>query len=291
MKLKIINQMKKIIIIVFFLSYFSSIAQKNNNTTTKPFTLGQVEEIQSNVLNEKRILNIYLPDGYDSKNANKYAVIYVLDGTATEDFIHITGLVNYFTFPWIDRIPNSIVVGIANVDRKRDFTSPPTVKAIQDRYPTAGGSENFINFIEKEVQPFIEKKFNTNSDKTLIGQSLGGLVATEILFKKPHLFNKYIIISPSLWWNDGELLKYDSAILKEDYKEEKSIYIGVGKEGLGPIFDNHVMEVDANILFDKIKYGKSKTIKSVFDYLPDEDHATVTHPAVFNAFKLLYPKK
>lgn len=283
--------MKKILFLTVLSCFFNCLAQKTTKPSTKTFSLGQIEEISSNILNEKRTLNIYLPDGYDAKNPNKYAVIYVLDGSATEDFIHITGLVQYFTFPWIERIPNAIVVGLANVDRKRDFTTPPTIKAIEERYPTSGGSEKFISFLEKEVQPYIEKNFNTNSEKTIIGQSLGGLIATEILFKKPHLFNKYIIISPSLWWNDGELLKYDPAILNENYTEQKSIYIGVGKEGLGPIFDNHVMEVDANILYDKIKSGKSKSVNVVFDYLPDEDHATVTHPAVFNAFKLLYPKK
>ncbi|MFK7001071.1 alpha/beta hydrolase [Flavobacterium oreochromis] len=282
--------MKKLLCLGFFFYSLITQAQKNTSTATpKTFNLGIVEEITSNILNEKRILNIYLPQGYN--NQESYPVIYVLDGSADEDFIHIAGLVQYFTFPWIERIPKSIVVGIANKDRKRDFTSTPNQQVIRDRYPTSGGSEKFMAFIENELQPFLNKNYKTTNEKTIIGQSLGGLLATEILFKKPYLFDKYIIISPSLWWNDGELLKQNPEILNENFQQGKSIYIGVGKEGLSPIFDNHVMEVDANILFDKIKYGKSKTVKVIFDYLPEEDHATVTHPAAFNAFKLLYPKK
>ncbi|GEM58474.1 esterase [Flavobacterium columnare] len=282
--------MKKLLFLSFFFYSLIAQAQKNTSTlTSKSFHLGIVDEIASGVLNEKRILNIYLPQGYNKQE--RYPVIYVLDGSADEDFIHIAGLVQYFTFPWIERIPKSIVVGIANTDRKRDFTSTPNQQIVKDRYPTSGGSEKFIAFIENELQPYISKNYTTTNDKTIIGQSLGGLLATEILFKKPHLFDQYIIISPSLWWNDGELLKLNPDVLNENFQQNKSIYIGVGKEGLGPIFDNHVMEVDANLLFDKIKYGKSKTVKVVFDYLPEEDHATVTHPAVFNAFKLLYPKK
>ncbi|AEW85773.1 alpha/beta hydrolase [Flavobacterium columnare] len=282
--------MKKLLFMSFFFYSLIAQAQKNTSTlTSKSFHLGIVDEIASGVLNEKRILNIYLPQGYNKQE--RYPVIYVLDGSADEDFIHIAGLVQYFTFPWIERIPKSIVVGIANTDRKRDFTSTPNQQIVKDRYPTSGGSEKFIAFIENELQPYISKNYTTTNDKTIIGQSLGGLLATEILFKKPHLFDQYIIISPSLWWNDGELLKLNPDVLNENFQQNKSIYIGVGKEGLGPIFDNHVMEVDANLLFDKIKYGKSKTVKVVFDYLPEEDHATVTHPAVFNAFKLLYPKK
>jgi len=107
--------------------------------------------------------------------------------------------------------------------------------------------------------------------------------------KKPTLFNKYIIISPSLWWDDGSLLKQASALLQENFSQETGIYIGVGKEGLGLGPNPHVMEVDANILADKLKQTKSKTVHVHFDYLPQEDHATIGHIAVFNAFRILYP--
>ncbi len=125
----------------------------------------------------------------------------------------------------------------------------------------------------------------------IIGQSLGGLLATEILLKKPKLFNKYMIISPSLWWDNGSLLKQNSSLLYEDFSQSTGIYIGVGKEGLSPGNIPHVMEVDANLLAEKLKAGKSKTVQVNFDYLPEEDHATITHQAIFNAFRLLYPLK
>ena len=123
----------------------------------------------------------------------------------------------------------------------------------------------------------------------LIGQSLGGLLATEVLLKHPLLFNKYIIISPSLWWDNGSLLNAPSAILSDGFKQNTGVYIGVGKEGLAPSHTPHVMEVDANLLSDKIKGTKSKQLTVYFDYLPQEDHATITHQAIFNALRLLYP--
>jgi predicted alpha/beta superfamily hydrolase len=259
------------------------------SSSAKPFVLGVIDEIQSEQLAEKRVLNIYLPEGYSKNDTLKYPVIYLLDGSADEDFIHVVGLVQFNTFPWINRIPKSIVVGIANIDRRRDFTYPTTLEEDKKRYKTAGKSENFIAFLEKELQPYIESNYKTSNSKTIIGQSLGGLLATEILLKKPTLFNKYIIISPSLWWDNLSLLKQSSLLLEESFKQKTDVYIGVGKEGLAPSDIPHVMEVDANLLVERIQSTKSKSVNVYFDYLPQEDHATVTHQAIFNAFRLLYP--
>lgn len=87
---------------------------------SKPFVLGVIDEIQSSILAEKRTLNIYLPEGYQQGDTTRYPVIYLLDGSADEDFIHVVGLVQFNNFPWINRVPKSIVVGIVNTDRRRD---------------------------------------------------------------------------------------------------------------------------------------------------------------------------
>lgn len=262
---------------------------ENSKNEVKEFVLGYVENIHSNILNENRTLNIYLPEDYNKDT--KYPVIYLLDGSADEDFIHIVGIVQYNTFAWVDRIPKSIVVGIANTNRKKNFTSPSNRESDKKLIPDNGGSEKFISFIEKELQPYIEKKYKTTEAKTIIGQSLGGLLATEILFTKPQLFNKYIIISPSIWWKDGYLLDGQPSILNKDYATPTAIYIGVGREGSIDRSKNHIMENDAKLLAEKIKESQSPSIKVYFDYLPQENHATITHQAVFNAFRLLYPTK
>jgi len=278
------------ILIVCFIVTVSAAQTKSAGppVSSKPFILGVIDEIHSDALAEKRILNIYLPDDYNKNDTLTYPVIYLLDGSADEDFIHIVGLVQFNNFPWINRVSKSIVVGIANVDRKRDFTHTTAMAEDQKRYPTTGHSDKFISFIEKELQPYIEKKYRTNNSKTIIGQSLGGLLATEILLKNPGLFNKYIIVSPSLWWNNGYLLQQATGLIN-NIQRPTAVYIGVGKEGLAPTEIPHVMEVDANVLADKLKSSGNKNLQVFFDYLPAEDHATITHQAVFNAFRILYP--
>ena len=269
---------RNIIILTFFLitssSYAQTLPEKINETD---FSIGKSIKIKSTILNEPRDLNIYLPLSYSSDNTKTYPVIYLLDGSKDEDFIHISGIVQFGSFSWINMIPESIVVGIGNVDRGRDFTSPSQNELDQKEFPTSGQSENFITFIQAELQPFIDSTFRTSDSKTIIGQSLGGLLAIEILLKKPELFDNYIIVSPSLWWNDEKLL----AIEPVAYDSHKSIYVAVGKEG-------EVMERTARELFDKLQKDKKENTKLFFEFLEDKSHGDALHIAVYHAFEKIF---
>ena len=246
---------------------------------SKPFVLGQINEIQSKILAEKRVLNIYLPVGYNQNDTIKYSVIYLLDGSADEDFIHIAGLVQFSTFPWVNTLPKSILVGIANVDRRRDFTFPTTIEQDKKNYPTTGGSANFITFIENELQPFIEKNYKTDSVKTIIGESLGGLLATEILLKKPRLFTNYIIVSPSLWWDKESLLTKQPVVVNKDFAQPTFIYLAVGNEG-------DTMINDMWKLAAIFKKGNQIFLHVNAEYLSKEDHGTILHQAVYDAIQI-----
>lgn len=248
-------------------------------STTNPITIGETREIKSDILKENRILLIYLPASYSSESSKKYPVIYLLDGSIDEDFIHIVGLVQFGSFSWINMIPESIIVGIANTDRKKDFTYPSTNKQDKTELPTSGKSAAFIGFIEKELQPYIDSNFSTTSSKTIIGQSLGGLLATEILFKKPNLFDKYIIVSPSLWWDNESLL----ALQPATYTSKKSIYIAVGKEGT-------IMERTAKALHDKINEQKKTNTTVFYSFFANQNHGDALHLAVYDAFEKLFKK-
>lgn len=243
-------------------------------------TIGEKIIFKSEVLAEDRKLNVYLPNGYHKDSAKTYPVIYLLDGSIDEDFIHISGIVQFGSFSWINIIEESIVVGVSNVDRKRDFTFPTTIEKDKKDFPTTGKSENFIRFIENELQPLIESNYKTNSNKTIIGQSLGGLLATEILLKKPDLFSNYIIISPSLWWDSQSLLNYEQV----PFTSKKSIYIAVGKEG-------RIMQRDAKDLYKKIKKGNKENVKLYFQFFKKQNHGDVLHLAVYNAFEKMFKRE
>ncbi len=275
--------MKKTILILLgsILIHLAAAAQISN----RPFTIGIIDSLHSELLQETRTINVYLPQSYATDTTATYPVIYLLDGSADEDFIHIAGLVQFFNFPWINRFPESIVIGIGNTNRKRDFTFPVSnldfLKPLgfnAGMFPSYGGSAAFISFIEKELQPYVNRHYRTTGGKTLIGQSLGGLLASEILLKHTALFDTYILVSPSLWWGKEALLQQ-----VPDFRATKGslkVYLATGNEG-------EVMTGNAQQLSALLRKNGADNV--ILDYLPGEDHATIGHQAVYNAFRSLYP--
>jgi uncharacterized protein len=251
---------------------------------SRPFILGRIDSIRSIHWKEARVLNIYLPPDYEKDSLTQYPVIYLLDGSADEDFIHIAGLVQYLNFPWINILPKSILVGIANQDRRRDFTFPTNNQKDKKESPTSGGSAIFIDFLEKELQPFIESQFRVKAPKTLIGESLGGLLAAEILFTKPHLFDQYIIVSPSLWWNDESLLKTNSSLAGSGQLSGIKVFVSAGNEGAQ-------MAKDVSTFMSILQESKSGGVQSNYFGFPNETHATIFHRAVYKGFEILNNKR
>lgn len=268
----------KHLLFLSFLVFFTSplFAQE-----TKPLTIGEIKTLKSVVLKEDRTLNIYLPSTYDSSKS--YPVIYVLDGSMNEDFLHITGLVQFFNMTF--GMPDFIVVGIANVDRKRDFTFHTDLKDLKKDYPTTGHSEKFIRFIESELQPYISKQYKTTDTRYLIGQSLGGLLASEILLKHSTLFTHYLIVSPSLWWDDESLLKAAPELVAKQDWSGTFVYVSVGKG------EDKIMQREASQLYELLKKTNKPGLQTAFKLMTDDNHATILHRSLYEALLILFPYK
>jgi predicted alpha/beta superfamily hydrolase len=268
---------KKLLIFfnMLFAFQFMVFAQKGN---VKPLTIGEIRTVNSKILKEERTLNIYLPQNFNKTKS--YPVIYLLDGSMNEDFIHVTGLIQFFNQMY--SMPETIVVGITNIDRKRDFTFHTDLKDLQKDYPSTGHSDKFMSFLEKELKPYIESQFKT-TDTYLFGQSLGGLLATEILLKKPEMFDNYFIISPSLWWDDESLLKQASQVVSKIPDTKKFIYISVGKG------EHPVMVKDAEDLYDILKKANKKNWTVEYKMMETDNHATILHRSLYEGLVKLFP--
>ena len=268
--------MKRILLICFvFLATFLTNAQE-------PLTIGEKHTIESKILNEERTLNIQLPFNFNPDSS--YAVMYVLDGSAHEDFLHVVGLIQFFQLQM--GMPEIIVVGIENVDRKRDFCHYTDDKELQKEFPTTGHSDKFMLFMETELQPYVESNFKTTNQKLIVGQSLGGLMATEFLLKKPELFTHYLIVSPSLWWDNNSLLNSAEDLLSKQKHKPDFVYVAVGAK------EHPVMRRDAKSISKKLKKAITPNQKLYFNKMKDEDHATILHNALYEGLLKLYsPQK
>lgn len=247
----------------------------------KSLELGETRELISNELGETRSLNIYLPPSYSADSSKHYPVIYLLDGSIHEDFMHVVGVVQFLTM--IEAMPESIVVGIANVDRRRDFTFPTTIEQDLKDYPTTGSSAKFVAFLDKELKPFVSKNYRITEETSIIGQSLGGLLATEILFKHPGLFQNYLIVSPSLWWDNESLFGELNGIYSKVFAGNQHVLISVGQEG-------KVMVDDAQKLSKLLKKYTPFSKNISYRYFPEENHLTILHNAIYQSLVELYKK-
>jgi len=213
---------------LFLLFSFYSFAQ------TDKVVIGNIDSIESKILNEQRKIWVYVPNGgstTDLSSNQKYPVVYLLDGDA--HFYSVVGMIQQLSHVNGNTVcPEMIVVGIPNTDRTRDLTPThmdvdPFTKDSSAFLKTSGGGENFISFMEKELMPFIESKYPTAPYKMLIGHSFGGLAVMQTFVHHTSLFNSYICIEPSMWWDNENLLKETKAFLKNTKLEEKSLYLGI----------------------------------------------------------------
>jgi predicted alpha/beta superfamily hydrolase len=266
--------MKSSISLAFFLVLFLT-----SHAQTTPLNIGEIHTLSSNILEEERTINIHLPATYDSTKS--YPVIYLLDGSINEDFLHVCGLEQFFNLQF--KMPEFIIVGIANIDRKRDFTFPTEIEDLKKDYPTTGHSAAFIRFLEEELKPYIEQHFPTNGTNYLIGQSLGGLLATEVLLRKAPLFTHYLIVSPSLWWDDQSLLDEADSLIQQQNFEHTYVYVSVGEK------EHPIMVKDAKRLFKVLSEINPEGIRLDFNLMKKENHATILHNSIYEAFLGLFP--
>ncbi len=183
----------------------------------------------SNVLNEDRVIWVRMPAAAQGKKES-YPVLYMTDGGtnvneigSTIDFLADTNF-----------MPPLIVVGITNTDRARDLTpSHAGVKhsdGTVDPVPTSGGADKFLDFIQTELVPEIEKRYPTQPYRILTGHSLGGLFVVHALIARPDLFNAYIASSPSLWWDDFRVLHQAQEFFLKQKEFKKTLFFSLGNE-------------------------------------------------------------
>lgn len=241
--------------------------------------------LHSKVLNEDRLLWVRFPADY-AHNSERYGVIYQPDapGSVSEmgsvlDFLADEG-----------RIPPMILVGIGNTDRMRDLT--PTRADLKnddgsiEHYPSSGGGDRFLDFIQDEVIPEIERRYRTTPYRVFSGHSVGALMAIHALRTRPSLFNAYIAASPSLQWDDERELRDFEKFLASNggLKQPKSLFVSLANEGANgrPI----------GKYFARLERGLSssapKGLAWKSEHFPDETHSSTVLRAHYAGLRFIF---
>ncbi len=157
--------------------------------------------IPSQHLGEERTINVWIPEHHSEPRP----VLYMADGGLKEDFPHIANTLAKLIKA--KKIKPVILVGIENTQRRRDLTGFTEIESDKKIAPVVGGSEQFRAFIKDELFPEISKRYKTNNEKGIIGESASGLFVMETFFLTPEMFDYYIAFDPSLWWNNHYLVR------------------------------------------------------------------------------------
>jgi len=265
---------------------FSGISQFDQNDK-KQIVIGEANSLYSEILQEQREIWIHTPEGIDS--TKQYPVIYVLD--ASEHFYVVTGMLKQLT-PF--NIPESIIVGITNTDRIRDFT--PTNVAFQRgrESKTSGGAHDFIKFIEKELKPYLKSNYPVNNMSTIVGHSTGGLFVVYAYTHHLEVFDNYLAIDPSLWWDKENLVTQSIGLINKSTHQNESLYIAVANSSgidtvkIRKLNSEQTEMLRANLKFHDVLLKNSSQLDFVWDYQGSEDHGSVVVPGLYNGLRSLF---
>lgn len=245
-----------------------------------PIFIGATVTINSEVLEQPRTINVYVPPNYDAEDEPRFPVLYLIDGGIEQDFHHITGLAQHGA---ISRTFDAmIVVGIETENRQFELTSPSDEERYPDWMRPNGNAANFRAFIRSEVMPWVEANYRTNGHNTVIGESLAGYFVADSFLRDPALFDDYVAISPSLWWDNGSLIDEAETLLAAHDDAPRQLYLSIGNEG-GPMHRRleelvALLEADAPDNLQWLYVDRSAT----------EHHGSIFHIAALDAFRTLY---
>lgn len=271
--------------------------EMNHKKNDYQFVIGQADSLNSKILGELRKIWVYIPDNTQTKNLQtKYPVVYLLDGSF---FFHsVTGMIEYLGTS--EAIPKMAVISIQNTSRGRDLT--PTHMDVSiwtgDSIPNSGGGDKFMDFIEYELIPYVENKYNLSDYRTFIGHSLGGLTVINTIVDRPYLFDNYIAIEPSLWWDNQYILRVADTSFNKPKYSRKSLFVGVANT-MHPNFDMDRLYLDTSkntihlrSLLQFVNILEKKTNNGLhfgWKFYTNDDHTSAAFITEYDALRFMFP--
>ena len=226
--------------------------------------------IKSQAVDEDRTILVKVPVNYERSEA-RYPVVYMLDAHHPQNAM-MAGIIEQQV--WGDVMPESIIVGIQNTNRLRDMTPTPG-----DR-PGAGGADKFLQFIETEVIPFVDKNYRTQPFRSIAGHSLAGLFVVNAFVERPDSFNAYIAASPNVHWDNNYVIKRAEEAFRKRKEWNKFLFVALGDEPAYTAGYTRFQEL--------LDQSKPKGLEYGFRHFKDENHGSVVLPAYYAGLRKVY---
>jgi ankyrin repeat protein/predicted alpha/beta superfamily hydrolase len=210
--------MKRTLFLVLIGLFYFSFSQLQAQTN-EDISIGRRISFDSEVYGNERELMISLPEEYDTSKT--YPVLYVLYPQYSFERVYSAAR----DLGGGNGIPELIIVGICD-DGSRGEVFP--FKVTREPGNEALGKK-FLESIKKEVIPYIEKEYKTDSERIVVGFSNTGMFATYILNTDPDLFSSYILSSPMLGYENNYVLNQTTELFKATETLNKNVYIVYGE--------------------------------------------------------------
>ncbi|MFB6454092.1 alpha/beta hydrolase [Chitinophaga sp. Hz27] len=278
-------------LVALFTLIIPIVAIAQTDPVFKPIS-ADIIKIPSKVLGEERKIYIYVPTADSLQPDKHYPVLYVLDGD--NHFSLVAEYCRYLSRKDVNVVPEMIIVGIPNTNRTRDLTPTNSITDYEGkpdtssnpRYKLSGGGNNFLQFIGTELIPYIDANYKTQSFKIFAGHSFGGITTINCLLTRPDMFDAYVAISPSFWWDKRYLLKLADEKLKNLQALHKMVFYSDANEGMSggkSFFHDDVVKFDAILNHSKIIGLDNKYV-----CYPEDTHMTEPIKAYYDALRFIF---
>jgi len=237
--------------------------------------------LHSAILNEDRAFQVYIP----AEPGSGTNAIYVLDGQA-----QFKTVVDALSALGENR---HLVIGVGNIWlRDRDYTPTrvsPSASVDAAAAAMSGGGERFFAHLANELLPYVDSHYPAGSSRILIGHSLGGLLAVNILLNHPGVFDRFIVIDPSMWWDNGRLVTEANSRLRRSFAPT-ALFLAIANSKHKDRNDIDAVRSDTTentalirpsvLLLDQFKAHPGNGIAFDWRYYKDQEHMTVFPTAV-----------
>lgn len=281
--------MKKLLLLSIVIGILTNCGSENNATKDDQISFGVRDSLYSEILEEQREIWVYVPD---EANGRKFPVLYLLDGRG--HFYSVAGMTRQLsTVNGNTVLPEMVVVAITNTNRFRDLTP----SHVGDSTNVSGGGEAFTQFIRDELMPYVEDKYPIAEHRTMVGHSLGGLMAINTLMYYPDMFDNYVAIDPSLWWDNKKLLNEAKETLDQRNFEGKSLFVGIANtmpKGMDTTRVASDTARNTNHIRAILDFSKTASVTSEnglnfsWKFYEDEDHGSVPLISEFDGLKFMF---